>query len=249
MIGVSPGYAGPSDLRPFCRTAEILYIDQNYPRRVEEAGGIPVLLSHTDDPEAMRQLAQRLDGLLFTGGEDVNPSLYGQDVHDATEVAEARDKFEFHLFRLFVETGKPILAICRGFQVINVALGGTLIQDIPTQAGVAHHAQRVPSSNPTHEVRLEESCRLSRVFGETLLRVNSHHHQGVDKPAPPLRVVGRSEEGVAEAMEHRGHPYLVAVQWHPERLASCYALQQKLFVDFVAACRLPAYRQNGVTAQ
>lgn len=236
LIGVSPGYAGPSPLRNFCRTADILYCDHDYLRRVEEAGGLPVLLSHTDDPSAMRELASQLAGLLLTGGEDVDPAHYGQDLQSGTQVNGARDKFEIHLIQVFLETRKPILAICRGFQVVNVALGGTLIQDIPAQTGVMHHAQRAPTGVPTHDVRLDEKSRLARVFGETVLEVNSHHHQGIDQSALSLRVVGWSEEGIAEAVEHRDHPYLIAVQWHPERLSGRYEMQEKLFVDFVEAC-------------
>ena len=237
LIGATPGYAGPSEARNFCRTAEIVYSDLNYLRRLEEAGGIPLLLSHTDDPEMMRELADELDGLMLTGGEDIHPNHYGQEVHNGTEVNAARDQFELHLLDAFLKTGKPILAICRGFQVVNVALGGTLIQDLATQAGIFHHVQRAPTATPTHEVRLDERCRLAGIYGVTQLEVNSHHHQAVDRPAPDLVVVGWSEEGIPEAFEHREHPYLLGVQWHPERLASRYEMQEKLFVDFVNACK------------
>jgi len=235
LIGVTPGYAGPSSERNFCRTAEIVYSDLNYLRRVAEAGGIPVLMSHTNDTETLRGLASRLDGLLFTGGEDVHPNHYGQDVQVGTDINDARDQFELQLFQEFVKTRKPILAICRGFQVINVALGGTLIQDLGMQAGATHHVQQAPTAVPTHEVRLDEGCRLARMFGETNLEVNSHHHQAIDLPAESLKVVGWSEEGIPEALEHKNHPYLLGVQWHPERLASRAEIQQKLFADFVAA--------------
>jgi putative glutamine amidotransferase len=237
LIGVSPGYAGPSEARNFCRTADILYIDQNYLRRIEEAGGLPLLLPHTDDATVIGELAARLDGLLMTGGEDVHPERYGQNILNGTEVSAARDRFEFHLFEIFFATRKPILAICRGIQVVNVALGGTLTQDIPIQLGMTHHSQQVSSAKPTHGVRLAENSRLARIFGQTLLEVNSHHHQGIDQPAPDLSVVGWSEEGIPEAVEHRKHPYLIGVQWHPERLTERKEIQERLFADFVAACR------------
>jgi putative glutamine amidotransferase len=237
LIGVTPGWAGPNPNRDFGKTADILYSDINYLRRIEEAGGLPLLLPHCDEPGALDQLADSMDGLLFTGGEDVDPAHYSQDVHPQTVVAEARDNFEIRLFRAFFETGKPILAICRGIQLINVALGGSLLQDLPSQTGSSHHSQKVPTGTPTHEVQLLESSRLARTFGLSVIEVNSHHHQAVDTLGDGLQAVGWSEDGIVEAVEHTHHAYLTAVQWHPERLLSRMEIQRKLFDSFITACR------------
>jgi putative glutamine amidotransferase len=237
IIGVTPGWAAPSVNRDFCRSAEVLYCDQNYLRRIEEAGGIPLLLPHVEDDGALAQIAERMDGLLFTGGEDVDPAQYGQDVHPETAVAEARDKLEIRLFRSFLATGRPILAICRGIQLINVALGGTLIQDLPTQTGSAHHSQKVPTTTATHEVQLLELSRTAMLLKQSMIPVNSHHHQAVDELGSGLKAVGWSEDGVIEAVEHVTHPFLIAVQWHPERLTSQFAVQRRLFEGFISACR------------
>jgi putative glutamine amidotransferase len=236
MIGVTAGWAGPSPSRDFCRSADVLYCDQNYLRRIEEAGGIPILLPHVEDDAALKKIAAMLDGLLFTGGEDVNPMHYGQDLHPETAVAEARDRFEIRFLTHFVATGRPILAICRGIQLINVGLGGTLIQDIPSQTGSLHHSQSVPTVTPTHEVQLLESSRLARLFGATMLEVNSHHHQAVDRLGAGLQAVGWSEDGIIEAVEHKDRPFIIGVQWHPERLSSRAEIQSRLFAGFVDAC-------------
>lgn len=238
LIGVTPGFAGPSEAREFCRTADILYCDVSYLRCVEAAGGIPMLLPHMAG-ERLTELVERLDGLLLTGGEDVDPRLYGQDVryHDGM-ISDARDGFELELTRRFVQSGKPVLAVCRGIQVLNVALGGTLLQDLPSETCQFHHAQSAATTVPTHSVRSLERSRLARAMGVTALDVNSHHHQAVDDVAPELRAVGWSEEGIVEAVEGRGEAYVVGVQWHPERLSAAASIQHRLFESLVQACRV-----------
>lgn len=237
LIGVTPGCAGPSEQREFCRTADIIYCDRAYLHCIESAGGIPVLLSHSKG-RIVAETCQRIDGLLLTGGEDVHPLHYGHDVlFDNGTVSEVRDHFEIELISKFMETGKPILAICRGIQVLNVALGGTLFQDIPAQTGQHHHTQHAVTTVSTHQVQLVDTSQLSRAFGRQVVSVNSHHHQAVDQLAPELRAVGWSEEGIIEAVEHRTMPFLVGVQWHPERLAAKEPIQINVFKAFVDACR------------
>jgi putative glutamine amidotransferase len=238
VIGILPGFAHPSEQREFCKTTSVLYCDLNYAKRIEAAGGIPLLLTHVASDDAIQQYNDLFDGLLFTGGEDVDPTLYGQDwIATETKVAAERDEFEFKVFSTFFATLKPIMAICRGFQVVNVALGGTLIQDIPTQQGFTHHVQSLPTDFTTHSVTLEEQSLAARALGCTELAVNSHHHQALDRIADNLRITGRSEEGIPEAFEHKQYPYLLGVQWHPERLSSQQELQQRLFDHFVNACK------------
>jgi putative glutamine amidotransferase len=237
LIGVTPGFALPSPNREFLKTAHLAYVDMSYLQRVTVAGGMPFLLPHTDDESVLQNAIVRLDGLLLTGGEDVHPQYYGQAVaHDNCVISEPRDRFELQLIELFLPTGKPIFAICRGCQVLNVALGGTLFQDLPSQTGVLHHNQALPTSEPSHSVELTEGSRVAQALQMTIVEVNSHHHQAVDRLGTGLVVTGRSEEGIIESYEHTTHPFLLAVQWHPERLTSRMEIQQRLFNHFVQAC-------------
>ncbi|RPH93033.1 gamma-glutamyl-gamma-aminobutyrate hydrolase family protein [candidate division KSB1 bacterium] len=237
LIGITSGYAAPSENRDFCRTSDIVYADLNYARCIARAGGLPVLLPYADGDDLIGQMSAQLDGLLFSGGEDVHPSHYGQSVVvDNCTSSEIRDRFELSLVREFLKTRKPVLAVCRGIQLLNTAMGGTLIQDLPVQASQMHHAQKVPTAIPTHQVRFREDSRLFHIFGTAFLEINSHHHQAVDYVAPDLRVTGWSEEGVVEAVENRGRGYIIGVQWHPERLAETHSMHQLLFEDFVNKC-------------
>jgi putative glutamine amidotransferase len=238
LIGVTPGLAGPSENREFARASDVLYCGVDYVNRIAEAGGVPVLLTLTEDPDAIHRMVDVMDGLLLTGGEDVDPELYGQEPLMPGMIALAeRDRFELELLKQFLVTEKPVLAICRGHQVLNVALGGTLIQDIPSVNGVVHHSQSTPPPATTHHVELREDSLAAHVLGTTSVNVNSYHHQAVDHVAPSLRVTGRSEEGFVEALEHNKLPYVMGVQWHPERLCVDGSNQHLLFESFVDACR------------
>ncbi len=237
LIGVTPGLAGPSERREFSRTSNVLYCGADYVNRIHEAGGVPVLLTITDDSDSVAAMVAMMDGLLLTGGEDVHPAYYGQAPLMPEMVAMAeRDRFELELLKQFVATEKPILAICRGHQVLNVALGGSLIQDIPSLNGITHHSQSAAPPATTHHVELHEQSIAAEALGATSVHVNSYHHQAIDAVAPSLRVVGRSEEGFVEAVEHCHLPYVVGVQWHPERLCVDENGQHRLFESFVSAC-------------
>lgn len=237
IIGITPGFAGPSLNREFSRTSHVLYCDEHYIRSITDAGGVPLILTHSDDPMKIERMISTMDGLLLTGGEDVNPLRYADEILlPEYSVAEERDHFEFGLLRTVMPTGKPILAICRGHQVVNVALGGSLIQDIPALIGSTHHVQTLPPPATVHDVEFEDGSRVARALGAERVNVNSYHHQAVDRLAPDLAAVGYSEEGLVEAMEHTTHPYLVGVQWHPERLCVDGLVHSRLFIDFVLAC-------------
>jgi putative glutamine amidotransferase len=237
IIGITPGFAGPSQTREFARLSNVLYCDTNYLNSVANEGAIPLILTHSEDPAMVQRLVDSIDGLLLTGGEDVNPLHYSATVaFPEFAVANERDGFEFALLKAMLPADKPVFAICRGHQVVNVALGGTLIQDIPAVVGSTHHFQSEPPPATVHEVRLEENSRASRALCDRVVRVNSYHHQAVDRLAPGLRAVGWSEEGIIEAVEHISHPYLVSVQWHPERLCVDGLPHRNLFRDFVLAC-------------
>lgn len=194
---------------------------EDYLESVRRAGGEPIeVLVGSEPPE---RLIERVDGLLLTGGGDVDPALYGEAPHATFEAAEGgRDQYEISLARAAVEKGIPFLAICRGMQVLNVAMGGTLFQDIPSQvAGALDHSVPKTRVQIAHEVWISKDSMLSTLLadhmedGETC-NVNSRHHQAVRDVAPGFEITATSPDGVVEAMEHRKAPFCVAVQWHPE---------------------------------
>lgn len=193
----------------------------DYVESVRRAGGEPVEV--TLAAEAPEHILARVDGLMLTGGGDVDPTLYGETPHGTFDAAEAgRDAFEVALSRAAVTRAIPFLAICRGMQVLNVAMGGTLIQDIPSQVpGALPHSVPEPRFAIAHEVWVAKGSKLSALLadhmedGETC-HVNSRHHQSVQKAAPGFDVTATSPDGVIEAMEMPSAAFCIAVQWHPE---------------------------------
>lgn len=211
-------------------------VSSEYVTAVEEAGGIAVTLPA--QPKAVAKLVASLDALILTGGQDIDPAHYGQPLHPATHgIDPDRDRFELDLARMAVERGLPLLGICRGIQVLNVALGGTLIQDIPDQipAALIHQA---PEDAPiaTHHVHLQPDSRLAALIQCADLLTNSDHHQAIQSLAPALRAVGWSQDGVVEAVESTDQAFVVGVQWHPELLFRDAAPHRRLFACLVEAC-------------
>jgi len=194
---------------------------EDYLESVRRAGGEPVEVAVGS--EAPEHLLARVDGLLLTGGGDVDPALYGEAAHATFEAAETgRDEYEIALARAAVKQGIPFLAICRGMQVLNVAMGGTLVQDIPSQVpGALEHSVPQPRAQIAHEVWVSQGSTLATLLadhmedGETC-HVNSRHHQSVKEAAKGFEVTATSPDGVIEAMEKPGAAFCVAVQWHPE---------------------------------
>jgi putative glutamine amidotransferase len=237
IIGISPGFAGPDSTRKIASAGRIVFCDMNYIECTENAQGLPFVLPFTYDRDRLQRYADYIDGLILIGGADVHPQRYGQDLEPTEqEPVLERDEFEFELLEVVMEREKPILAICRGHQVLNIFFGGTLIQDIPSKLGPVHHMQEVGSQSIAHSVTIEPESILKRLAGGATMGVNSFHHQCVDRLADSLRVTARSEEGIVEAFEHQSHPYLHSVQWHPERMRK-FPQHQLLFSDFVRACR------------
>jgi len=195
-----------------------------YIRGVERAGGTPVLLAETPDPAVARAAVASADGLLLTGGADVEPARYGQRRHRATEVASAdRERTEWAAAEAALEAGKPIFGICRGIQLLNVVLGGTLIQDLPSHLGVPVDFEPEGPDGPVvnhkgrdHVVRVEADAVLAEIWPAEGLVVNSRHHQAVDLVAPSLRAVAWTPDGIIEAVESADGRALLAVQCHPE---------------------------------
>lgn len=211
----------------------------SYTNAVTAAGGIPVVFPILD-PGAIPALMSRMDGVVLTGGGDVEPAVYNGEGHEAVYgVDPARDRSELAIARYAAEHRIPTLAICRGIQVLNVALGGTLVADIPTQVegGFEHFVSGNGAAMQAHQdVRLAAGCRLAGLFGTTSLKVNSLHHQAVLEPAPGLRPVAWSDDGVVEAVEAEDASWpLLAVQWHPENLVTTEPAARTLFSELVAA--------------
>lgn len=206
------------------------------------AGAIPWLipLLHTDT-ETLRSIYEHLDGLLLPGGADVDPSGYQEEPHPQTQGTDPpRDDVELKLVGWALEDGMPILGLCRGLQIINLALGGTLYQDLADELPGAIKHDYLPSAGYTrdrlsHDVRLVEGSKLAAIVGETTLPVNSMHHQGIRDLGRGLVPVAIAPDGLVEGIELPSHPFLVAVQWHPEARSALDARMRRLFEEFVAA--------------
>jgi len=215
--------------------------NQSYIRPADKAGAAPLLIPLLTDKDQLRQLFDLLDGLLLPGGEDVDPARYGQPPHEnLRQVSPLRDATELTLARWAMEEGRPLLAICRGIQVLNVALGGSLYQDIQSQLPQAQNHDWFPGyprNHLSHPVQVAPDSRLAGILGTTTLSVNSLHHQAVQDIAPGLEAVAWSPDGVCEALEAPGHPFALGLQWHPEELVDDDPRAQQIFDAWVEACR------------
>lgn len=231
LIGITTRNGKDSDGHPF--TA----LQHSYVNAIIQAGGLPVLIPSNLFVEDFLELYSRVSGILFSGGGDISLNYFhGSDHPRIGEVDDNRDFTEISLMRVAVNEGKPVLGICRGAQVMNVALGGTLYTHIYDQLqGALDHAYPGDLRRTlVHPVNVEETSLSAEIFGETLLNVNSLHHQGLKDIAPGLRVAGQAPDGLVEVVEIPDHPYAVAVQWHPEWLTD-QAAMQRLFKSFVDA--------------
>jgi putative glutamine amidotransferase len=232
VIGISafPRLVDTSIGRTLLHTASRFYVDS-----VTRAGGLPVILPIVD-PGDVAPLLAVVEGLVLTGGGDVQPSRYGaKPIPETQSVDPARDEFDFRLFELALERDIPVLATCRGMQIVNVALGGSLVQHVPAVTGQIHNwLDR--GTEPVHKVKIEPESRLAEALGETELEVNSLHHQAVCDAAPGTRPVAWAEDGTIEAIELEATARVVAVQWHPELLED-WPEQQGLFRQLVDESR------------
>ena len=207
---------------------------------VAKAGGLPVLIPATVNLETLRAIYERLDGVLLPGGGDIDPTIYHADKHETTAgIDDDRDRTEIALTRWAMEDDMPAFGICRGIQVMNVALGGTLIQDVPSlvETQLVHD---IPSSEPRstilHSVTLNDDSKLAEIIGQSQVNVNSLHHQSVEIPAPAVRVTGYAPDGVIEAIEVPNKQFIMAVQWHPEDMIDDTRMLN-IFTAFVDAAR------------
>ena len=218
--------------------ASCLEQNRDYFEAVLRAGALPVLLPLTRDEAVLRQALEKVDGVLFTGGVDVHPKRYGAEITWSVGMNEERDETEFTLLKMATEMKKPYLAICRGVQVMNTALGGTLYQDIEKEVpGSLLHPRHDRPREAVHEVTVSENTLLREILGTEKTGVNSRHHQAVKTPAAGAVVCGRSEDGIIEAIElpRSLHPFALGVQWHPESMAESVPRMQRIFDAFAAA--------------
>jgi putative glutamine amidotransferase len=225
-------------------------LNLQYVSAIEEPGGTALLLTPGHDPASVARMVGVAHGLVLTGGEDVDPALYGQAPHpELGAVNRARDDIELAALKAALARGIPILAICRGLQLLNVGLGGTLYQDLPSQrVGGLLHEQTAPVGHRWHHASVEKGSGMEAILGTRELFINSFHHQGIDALAPGLHAVVRAEDGLIEGVEAREYPWLYGVQWHPERGEAEAAdhtrdPDKRLFHTFVEAASAWAERE------
>ena len=216
---------------------EFLRMFPDYFDGIEEAGGIPIMLPLSDDEESIRKCVDICDGFLFTGGPDISPDYYGEvPINQSVVILPSRDRLEMAMLEEAEKSGKPILGICRGIQVINVFHGGTLYQDLPTQhPSETCHAQKPPFDEPAHKVTLTTDSPLQRLLGKKELAVTSRHHQAIRELGNGLTVMAESEDGLVEAVCLPEYDFLWAVQWHPESTHKTDDASKALFRAFINA--------------
>ncbi len=222
----------------FDEEKESYWMLPGYIRLVERCRGLPLILPPTTEPEALAQCAALCNGFLFTGGHDVSPALYGQTPRPCCGApCPERDSMETQLLRLALEQKKAVLGICRGIQLINAVLGGTLYQDLPTEhPSLLEHHMSPPYDRSVHTVEICKGSLLEQLLGVQTLPVNSYHHQGICALAPGLEVDAVAPDGLIEAAHLPQHPFLLAVQWHPEFSYQTDPASVKLMQAFVDAC-------------
>ena len=215
-------------------------LNYDYISAVNNAGGIAIILPIITDDHLLNDYIKIVDGLVLSGGEDISTEYYGESpTKEMGTVCLDRDKYEMGMFKKALETGIPILGICRGMQLINVALGGTLYQDISSQIknSVEHRSKEEEVEKPYHEIKVMEDSNLFKMLGAKELSVNSFHHQSLKDIGKDLRVTSYSKDGVIEGIESTEPGFLIGVQWHPEKLVNDFPVFKGIFGAFIDACQ------------
>lgn len=215
------------------------YLRSHYYKALLQFDCIPLLIFTGQPKENIKYLTELADGFMFAGGVDVDPALYGEKkINDTVTIDAERDVSEGLALPIVLETKKPIFAICRGIQICNTVLGGTLYQDIPTQipSDIAHR-QSESGEKDTHFVKIDTSSRLFEIIGEERIMTNSFHHQAIKTLASRFVPTAWADDGIIEAAEDPTHPFFIAVQWHPEYTATMTEPSRRLFQSFVDACK------------
>lgn len=225
LIGITSVYEPAKDRTPAQTTVPFAYV-----RAVVENGGVPVVLPTVDNERVLQKYLEKLDGLVLIGGDDIPPRAYGEPPHETVEpLTPERYEFERKLIARWLAGGKPVLGVCLGMQFTNVVSGGTMIQDIPSEVG------KTVDHRKYHTVQIEPKSSLAHLLGATTASVLSNHHQAVDDLGKNLRVVARSEDGVAEAMERTDDKFGLFVQWHPEAMTDL-AHRDAIYGALIHAC-------------
>ena len=234
MFNGKPVIGLTGSFRPHEWTAQH-FLNQSYFHAIRHFGGIPVLLPVMAEEDELNYLVSTLDGLVLTGGDDIAPALFGETIlNDTVKLCPERDQAEYAVLKLADEKNLPVLGICRGVQVMNVYYGGSLYQDIPAQIpGCLLHRMEAPFHRTCHSCIPEQGTPFARwePFG-----INSHHHQAIKDVAPGYRCMGRSEDGVIEAIFDPAHRFRWGVQWHPERIWDIEKTSAWVFETFIASC-------------
>lgn len=216
-------------------------VAQDYSESLSLAGAIPLVMPYLDsrkeDEQYIKEFLEEADGVVLPGGSDIDPALYNSyPQKNLGNISPERDRWELKILQMAMEMKKPILGICRGFQLININYGGSLKVDVcgnSSDSKIPHMALMVPKDYKTHQLEIKENTRLASVFAGDQVAVNSYHHQAVDKVGNGLTVSAVAPDGFVEALEDPNYPYLLGVQWHPEMMAATDKTQLKLFEDFV----------------
>jgi putative glutamine amidotransferase len=229
VIGITPAVSDVGDSS----------LISTYSYAIEHSGATPIVLPYVTSKESIMHFADMCDGFFFTGGMDIEPAVYGQEKKETCDQTQPkRDELELALFEAAFATGKPILGICRGMQLINAILGGTLYQDIPTETNATiSHRQTEARFEFSHDIRVIKDSPLYSLLGKERIRGNSFHHQALDRLGDELKVLAESDDGIIEGFYHAVHPYLRAYQWHPERLFDKDCDARLIFSDFISACK------------
>lgn len=220
--GMFPGY-------------ERAYVNDDYIKAVSGCGAVPYIIPVLNDDEIIKEQIKNIDGLIMSGGYDINPLLWGEEPNEKLgDIMPKRDTFDMKLLKYALEMKKPVLGICRGEQVINVNGGGSLYQDLSLMDGsYIKHNQKHLSSVPTHTVVLKPGSRLRNIIGKEEITVNSFHHLAVRDVAPGYSVAAEAKDGVIEAIEKDGEDFVIGVQWHPEMMSETSYDMKKIFRAFV----------------
>lgn len=229
IIGITPIYDPEK---------ESFWMLPGYMQALENAGALPVMLPMSSDEQVIKKIMSSVDGILFSGGHDLNPALYGEEIiPQCGKYIAPRDASEKKLMEYAIVADMPMLCICRGFQLMNTVLGGTLYQDIPTQlVSDIVHRQDKPYDKPVHSVIITEGTPLHDLLQTDRLEVNSRHHQGIKDLSPILGIMAEAPDGLPEAVYISGSNFAWGIQWHPEHMHSVSEESRKIFDAFTVAC-------------
>ena len=235
IIGITSDYSSKGDIFK----GPAYFVGINYILAIQEAGGIPVILPYSINSKIIEKLIERIDGLVITGGNfDISSEYYGEKPIIGTEnLNEERTGFEIEMARIGMERDMPILGICGGEQLLNVAGGGSLFQDIETQVnGASQHQQKTPKSLPHHPVNIKPGTKLHFILGCNKINVNSTHHQSIKDVGKRFVINAKAEDGIIEGIESTENSFVIGVQWHPEFLYQKEKRFHKLFQRFIKSC-------------